>query len=104
MAGRVTLATVSGFRTNQRLVVSIVQGAHGRTAIEICEQHHGEGVGWFDQRTMTLDPREWQQLQSILGVAPESAQIAAAAECAPEVIPFTHTPTPPRRSVASGRG
>lgn len=104
MSGRATLATVAGIRSNQRLVISIIQGELGRSSIEIREQHHGDGVGWFDQRTMTLDPREWQQLQQILGAAPEAAMLMAEAATAPEIIPFQVIPQPPRRQIAGGRG
>jgi hypothetical protein len=104
MAGRVILATVAGSRANQRLVVSIVQSESGQTTIEIQEQHHGEGVGWFDQRTLALDPRQWQQLQSILGAAPEAASIAAEAGRAPDVVPFHAAPPPARRWAAGGHG
>jgi hypothetical protein len=104
MSGSVPLATIAGTRPNQRLLVAIAQGDDGRTTIELREQHYGEGVGWFDQRTVTLDPREWQQLQTILGAAPESASIAAEAARVPAVIPFRTMTDPPRRSVAGGRG
>lgn len=105
MSGRVILATVAGSRANERLVVAIVQGEQGRTTIELCEQHHGEGIGWFDQRSVTLDPRAWQQLQAVLGATPEAAMIEAEARRVPEIIPFGTPPESPlRRSAVGGRG
>jgi len=35
--------------------------------IELREQHYAEGIGWFDQRTLTLNSRQFKQLRMIFG-------------------------------------
>ena len=66
MPGRTVLATLGGRGPSQRLQVSLSQGDDGRLLIDLREQHHAEGIGWFDQRRLELDPRQFQQLQAVL--------------------------------------
>jgi hypothetical protein len=49
------------------LVVSLVQRTDGRLAVDLREQHHAPGIGWFDQSTLQLDPRQLRQLSDLLG-------------------------------------
>jgi hypothetical protein len=86
MTGRTVLATLGGRGPSQRLQVSLCQADDGRLLIDLREQHHAEGIGWFDQRRLELDPRQFQQLQAVLGLQSES--LSSAIEEAPATIPF----------------
>jgi hypothetical protein len=68
MVGRTVLATLAGTKPHQRLQVALTQRGEGRVLIDLREQHYAEGIGWFDQRTMELDPKQFRQLQAILGL------------------------------------
>jgi hypothetical protein len=86
MAARTILATLPGSAPYQRLQVGLEQRGDGGLAIDLREQHFAEGIGWFDQRTMSLDPRQFQQLQAVLGL--KAALLEDAAEEVPATIPF----------------
>ncbi len=86
MPGRTVLATLGGRGPSQRLQVSLCQGEDGRLLIDLREQHHADGIGWFDQRRLELDPRQFQQLQAVLGLNSDS--LDAAALEAPATVPF----------------
>jgi hypothetical protein len=84
---RTVLATIAGSGPCERLEVALVRKGDGRVAIDLREQHHAEGIGWFDQRGMTLDPRQFRQLQSVLklDLMPLMGEVD---EDGPNVIPF----------------
>jgi hypothetical protein len=86
MAGRTVLATLGGKGPSQRLQVSLSQGDDGRLLIDLREQHHAEGIGWFDQRRLELDPRQFQQLQAVLAM--NSGTLSAAIQEEPAILPF----------------
>jgi hypothetical protein len=86
MVGRTVLGTLAGSAPHQRVQVALVQGDEGRLSLELREQHHAEGIGWFDQRALELDPRQLRQLQALLG--PRAALLEGAEEEAPATIPF----------------
>lgn len=86
MAMRTHLAVLDGAAPGQRLDVSLVSRRDGRLAVELRQQHYAEGIGWFDQRSLELDPRQLRQLQAVLGQA--SPRLAAQAEESRDVIPF----------------
>jgi hypothetical protein len=87
MVGRTILATLPGSAPLERLQVALVQRPDGRLMIDLREQHYAEGIGWFDQRTMELEPRQFQQLQAALGLKGTYVPPVADAE-APMTIPF----------------
>jgi hypothetical protein len=86
MPGRTVLATLGGRGPSQRLQVSLSQGEDGRLLIDMREQHHAEGIGWFDQRRLELDPRQFQELQAVLAL--KSDGLALAAQEQPATLPF----------------
>ncbi len=99
MVVQTILATLPGSGPHQRLQVALVQRRDGRLVIDLRDQHHAEGIGWFDQRTLTLEPRQWKQLQAVLGSS--APALAVEADIPPATIPF---PGPgdssPRRTAA----
>ncbi len=102
MTGRTVLATLDGSRPCQRLQVSLAQADDGHLWIDLREQHYAEGIGWFDQRRLELDPRQFQQLQAALGLKAELPSVAAEQS---SIIPFPGpAPAVARRPAAGERG
>jgi hypothetical protein len=104
MGAETILATLPGHGPHQRLVVALRQRGEGGLSIELRDQHHGEGIGWFDQRTLSLDPRQWQQLQAVLGRADAASRISEAADETPATIAFPGPRSPRVSRPAIGDG
>ncbi len=102
MAARTILATLAGSAPNERLQVALLQSDDGGLLIDLREQHFAEGIGWFDQRTMELEPRQFRQLQAILGL--KSALLDDALAEVPATLPFPgpRTSSPSRSAVGEG--
>lgn len=65
---RKILQTLSGSTSCQRIQVCMdAAGPSGLQTITLIEQNHAQGIGWFDQRSMTLDLSQWKQLRSMFG-------------------------------------
>jgi hypothetical protein len=88
MVGRTVLATLEGSAPHQRMQVALGQRADGGLTIDLREQHYAEGIGWFDQRTMELDPRQFRQLQAVLGTERVVPMLAEALDEPRATIPF----------------
>jgi hypothetical protein len=103
MVAQTVLATLPGSGPNERLLVALAQRG-GRLMIELREQHYAEGIGWFDQRTMALEPRQFRQLQAVLGVKAAVFVEESADEPLPATIPFPgpRTVGPHRPAVGDG--
>ena len=101
---RTVLATLPGSAPYQRLQVALEQVDQGGLMICLCEQHHAEGIGWFTQRSMQLEPRQWAQLQGVLGMSEARAALDADDEDAPATLPFPGPNSPQRFRHAVGDG
>ncbi|MBX6316470.1 MAG: hypothetical protein IRY99_26695 [Isosphaeraceae bacterium] len=101
MAQRTPLATLPGSAPHERLLVELRQRGDGRLVIELREQHHAEGIGWFDQRTLALEPRQFRMLQSVLGL---TALDLEADEDSPVLLPFPgpRGDIPKRQAIGDG--
>lgn len=90
------LADLPGSGPDERLRVAVGQAKDGRLTIELREQHYAEGIGWFDQRTLSLEPEQFKRLQGLLGMK-ASAWDAPVSE-PPATLPFPGPSAPgPRR-------
>ena len=67
MQGRTVLAVIPGAGPLERLELALSQRANGRLVFELREQHHAEGLGWYDQRGFELDPAQLRQIQAVVG-------------------------------------
>jgi hypothetical protein len=102
MTGRTVLANLDGRGPWQRLQVSVSQGDDGHLLIDLREQHYAEGIGWFDQRRLELDPRQLQELQGVLGLKTELPRFTTEQS---SVIPFPGlAPAVARRAAVGDRG
>ncbi len=61
----VVLATLPGEHERERLQVVLFSGA--RHGLALRQQTFGEGVGWFNQRSVDLHPDQISQLRTVLG-------------------------------------
>ena len=69
----VMLAEIPGSTAGERMVVVHAHFA-GQSRIELRQQTWGEGIGWFTQNTMRLEPQQVAQLRSALGGASSFAR------------------------------
>jgi hypothetical protein len=99
---RIPLATIAGDSSCERIEVALRQGVDGDLSIELLQQHYGEGIGWFNQRSLTIDPRQWKQIQSILGSHDVAGVVAEAADAPRDVLPFPVPSDGARRRSAAG--
>ncbi|MHC5541345.1 hypothetical protein ACYOEI_24250 [Singulisphaera rosea] len=101
MAIRTHLATLPGSGPHQRLLVALGQSRDGRLTIDLCDQHYAEGIGWFDQRTMSLEPSQFKQLQGVLGL---KSSLLTEYEEPPMTLPFPgpREASPQRAAVGDG--
>src|SRR3954453_9615760 len=67
MAEQTVLATLPDSTSSRRLQVVLVRRHDGRIVFGLREQHYSTGIGWFDQRAVELEPRQWCQLGGFLG-------------------------------------
>jgi hypothetical protein len=104
MTGRTILATLDGKGPFERLEIALVQDRSGRLLIDLREQHYAEKIGWFDQRRMELDARQFQQLQSVLKLNDSTLNQIRAESDAPATIPFPgpSSTTTPKSAVGDG--
>jgi hypothetical protein len=63
-----TLGWIDGSDADQRLELTLVQNAAGIVELVMSEQHFAEGIGWFAQRSLSLDPHQVSQLKRMLQV------------------------------------
>ncbi len=61
------LATLPGSSPGDRLLVVLVHTKAGRSQIVLRQQSWAEGIGWYDQKSMALEPHQLRQLKAVLG-------------------------------------
>jgi hypothetical protein len=74
------LSILPGADDNHRLVVLLRLGTSGSSWIELRQQSWGEGLGWFTQSTLPLEPHQVAALRGVLGGGgrPASASLPRA--------------------------
>lgn len=101
MDSRFVLAQLPGSRPYERLQVSLVQARDGGLSIDLREQHYADGIGWFDQRSLSLEPGQLQRLQAVLG---PNREIREALDEPPATLPFPGPRESDLRRPAVGEG
>jgi|GEM_PF-2457987 len=61
-----TLGWIDGPSAEERLELNLVQDGSGSVEFVMSEQHFADGIGWFTQRSLSLDPHQVAQLKRIL--------------------------------------
>lgn len=68
------LSAIPALSDRDRLIVVLVQSAEG-SRLELRQQSFGEGVGWFTQSTVQMEPGQVAQLRNSLGQAAAGASM-----------------------------
>lgn len=66
------LTTLASSDSDRRTVVVLARQRTGRLVLELREQHHAAGIGWFDQKAMRLESAQIEAFATLLG-GPETA-------------------------------
>ena len=61
------IATIPGQNDGERLAVVHILKAEGGSQIELRQQSWGEGVGWFTQNRLPIEPHQLSELRNSLG-------------------------------------
>jgi len=61
------LAMLPGLSDDERLLVVLCQLAEGGSLLELRQQSRGEGVGWFTQSSVRIEPEQVALLRNALG-------------------------------------
>ena len=77
MEPQIILADLPGASSSQRLRVAVARSECGQLKIDLRDQHYAEGIGWFDQRALSLTSAQFKELQAVLGV-----KVCARGRCA----------------------
>lgn len=78
------LAILPASADDERLVVYLVREADGSSKLSLRQQNWAEGIGWYDQKTLDLEPAQLRMLRSLgASVAP-----ARHSSDAPATLPF----------------
>lgn len=70
------LSDIPALSDKERLLVVLVQSAEG-SRLELRQQSFGEGVGWFTQSTVQMEPGQVAQLRNSLGRAASTSAAPA---------------------------
>lgn len=76
------LAVLPGSGDDQRLAVFLVQTSAGDSQISLRQQTWAQGIGWYDQKTLEMEPGQLRLLRNVLGMnvpAPRRTQGEGAA-------------------------
>ena len=63
------LATLPGSSPGDRLLVVLVHTKAGKSQIVLRQQSWAEGIGWYDQKSLDLEPEQFRQLRRSFGAA-----------------------------------
>lgn len=73
------LATLPGTNDRERLVVVLTSGGSATSLVELRQQSWGEGLGWYTQNTMQVEPSQVAGLRQSLGLGGAFAQVKTPA-------------------------
>ena len=63
----ITVSVIPGSDDRQRLVVVLCYSEAEGSRIELRQQSWGDGLGWFTQSSVTVEPHQLSQLRGSLG-------------------------------------
>jgi len=66
-ATETVLSALSGTSEQERVLIVLCSTAGANSHIELRQQSFGDGVGWFTQSTIALEPHQVAELRSALG-------------------------------------
>jgi hypothetical protein len=63
------LATLPSQSERERIEIVLCQGPHKATCLQLRQQSWGDGIGWFTQSSVQLEPDQVAALKAALGPA-----------------------------------
>ena len=63
----IVLTTIPGKSDDERMVILLQQSVDGHTTLCLSQQSWGEGVGWFNQQSIELEPHQVALVKNALG-------------------------------------
>jgi hypothetical protein len=66
-SAEIILATVPGARDDEQLEIALCQIPGEGSQLELRQQTWAEGIGWFTQSRVRLDPQQVSELRGVLG-------------------------------------
>lgn len=72
------LATLPGTSDTDRLVV-VLTAANGTSQVHLRQQSWGEGLGWYTQSSVQLDPQQVAGLRQVLGLGGAFSKVKVSA-------------------------
>ena len=101
MERQTVLAEIPGKTRNEQILVCLAGPAGETWKIELHQQRWAEGIGWYDQKVISLEPSQWRSLQQLLASPPPV--VPADAVEPPATVPFRHRQSAPQpHSLADG--
>jgi hypothetical protein len=85
MPNETVVQQLPGSVPNERVLVCLRQ-SDGRWSIALRQQHWAEGIGWYDQKVIQLDPRQWSALRGMFS-GPQ-VKVVGLTEAPQRTIPF----------------
>ena len=64
------LSTLPGAVETERVLVVMIQSPDGGNRISLRQQNWAEGIGWYDQKSLDLEPEQFRQLRRGFSAAP----------------------------------
>lgn len=77
-AAETVLATLPGSSDRDRVLVVLAMTAEG-SCVEIRQQSWGEGLGWYTQNSVQLEPHQVAGMRQALGLGGAFAQVRVSA-------------------------
>lgn len=69
----IVLSTLPGTSDRERMQVVLIQSPATGSAVELRQQTFGDGVGWFTQSSVSMEPHQVAELRSVLGTSGAAA-------------------------------
>lgn len=102
MERQTVIAEIPGSTRNEQLIVCLVESGGRGWKVELLDQRWAEGIGWYNQKVIDLEPAQWRALQQSFASHPQAAAMQTPLD-PPATVPFVRRPSPPLpRSVADG--
>ncbi len=81
MTRTTTIGIIDGNSSDQRLELSLNQSSDGSLQLGLSEQHFADGIGWFTQRSLSLNPSQISQLKRLLGIQNAGSLLPEIKDC-----------------------
>jgi len=65
----IVLSTLPGTSERERMVVVLIQAPGTGSFVELRQQSFGDGIGWFTQSSVSMEPHQVAELRSVLGTS-----------------------------------